>query len=45
MAAARRARAPAAYRVAIELYAGDLLPEGRYEEWAESRRAVLEPYT
>ena len=26
---------PAAYRAAIELYAGELLPEDRYEEWAE----------
>jgi predicted ATPase/DNA-binding SARP family transcriptional activator/DNA-binding CsgD family transcriptional regulator len=40
-AAARRERWPAAYRVAIELYAGDLLPEDRYEEWAESRRQEL----
>jgi predicted ATPase/DNA-binding SARP family transcriptional activator/DNA-binding CsgD family transcriptional regulator len=37
-ATARRARDPAAYRAAIELYTGDLLPEDRYEEWAESRR-------
>jgi DNA-binding SARP family transcriptional activator len=29
-AAARRSRDPAAYRAAIDLYAGELLPEGRY---------------
>jgi DNA-binding SARP family transcriptional activator len=32
---------PAAYRAAIELYSGELLPEDRYEEWAESRRQEL----
>jgi DNA-binding SARP family transcriptional activator len=40
-ATARRARDPAAYRVAIELYAGHLLPEDRYEEWAEDKREAL----
>jgi predicted ATPase/DNA-binding SARP family transcriptional activator/DNA-binding CsgD family transcriptional regulator len=40
-ATARRARDPAAYRAAIELYAGELLPTERYEEWAESRRQQL----
>jgi predicted ATPase/DNA-binding SARP family transcriptional activator/DNA-binding CsgD family transcriptional regulator len=40
-ATARRSRDPAAYRAAIELYAGDLLPEDRYEVWAEERRAEL----
>ena len=40
-ATARRAREPAAYRAAIELYAGELLPEDRYEEWAKQRRAEL----
>jgi DNA-binding SARP family transcriptional activator len=40
-AAARRSRDPAAYRVAIELYAGELLPEDRYEEWAEVKREQL----
>ena len=40
-ALARRSRDPAAYRVAIDLYAGELLPEDRYEEWAEGRRAQL----
>jgi predicted ATPase/DNA-binding SARP family transcriptional activator len=39
--AARRSRDPAAYRAAIELFAGDLLPEDRYEEWAEKRRGEL----
>ena len=38
---ARRSRDPAAYRAAIELYAGELLPDDRYEEWAESRRQEL----
>jgi DNA-binding SARP family transcriptional activator len=38
---ARRAREPAAYRAAIDLYAGELLPEDRYEEWTESRRQEL----
>jgi len=39
--AARRAHDPAAYRAAIELYAGDLLPRDRYESWTEERRAEL----
>jgi len=38
---ARRARKPAAYEAAVGLYAGDLLPEDRYEEWAEERREEL----
>jgi DNA-binding SARP family transcriptional activator len=38
---ARRSRDPAAYRAAIELYAGELLPDDRYEEWAENRRGQL----
>jgi predicted ATPase/DNA-binding SARP family transcriptional activator/DNA-binding CsgD family transcriptional regulator len=38
---ARRSRDAAAYRAAIELYAGELLPDDRYEEWAESRRQEL----
>jgi predicted ATPase/DNA-binding SARP family transcriptional activator/DNA-binding CsgD family transcriptional regulator len=41
VATARRARDPGAYRVAIELYSGELLPSDRYEEWAESRRQEL----
>jgi DNA-binding SARP family transcriptional activator len=40
-ATARREREPAAYRAAIELYAGELLPADRYEEWAEDRRQEL----
>jgi DNA-binding SARP family transcriptional activator len=40
-ATARRARDPAAYRVPIELYAGELLPGDRYEEWTEARRQEL----
>jgi predicted ATPase/DNA-binding SARP family transcriptional activator/DNA-binding CsgD family transcriptional regulator len=40
-AAARRSRDPAAYRGAIELYAGELLPGDRYEEWTEGRREQL----
>ena len=40
-ATARHSRDPAAYRAAIELYAGDLLPEDRYEEWTEARRENL----
>jgi predicted ATPase/DNA-binding SARP family transcriptional activator/DNA-binding CsgD family transcriptional regulator len=39
--AARRAREPAAYRAALDLYSGELLPEDRYEEWAEDRRVEL----
>src|SRR5215210_4622749 len=38
---ARRSRDPAAYRAAVELYAGELLPDDRYEEWAENRRGQL----
>ncbi len=38
---ARRSKDPATYRAAIELYAGDLLPEERYEAWAEDRREEL----
>jgi predicted ATPase/DNA-binding SARP family transcriptional activator len=37
----RRARDRAVYRAAIDLYAGDLLPEDRYEEWGEARREEL----
>jgi predicted ATPase/DNA-binding SARP family transcriptional activator/DNA-binding CsgD family transcriptional regulator len=40
-AMARRSRDLAAYRVAIDLYAGELLPEDRYEEWAEEKREIL----
>ena len=38
---ARRALEPAALRAAIDLYAGELLPEDRYEPWVEERRAQL----
>jgi tetratricopeptide (TPR) repeat protein len=38
---ARRSRDPATYQAAIELYTGDLLPEDRYEEWAEVWRENL----
>jgi predicted ATPase len=43
-AAAARARAgpdPAAYERALGLYGGALLPEDRYEPWADARRAAL----
>jgi predicted ATPase/DNA-binding SARP family transcriptional activator/DNA-binding CsgD family transcriptional regulator len=40
-ATARRSRDPAAYRAAIELYAGELLSADRYEEWAEEHRRRL----
>src|ERR671910_1363142 len=35
---ARHALGPAAYRAAIDLYSGELLPQDRYEAWAEERR-------
>ncbi len=41
VANARRMNTPAAYETALSLYAGELLPQDRYEEWAESRRAEL----
>jgi predicted ATPase/DNA-binding SARP family transcriptional activator len=41
VAAARRSRDPAAFRAAIDLYSGELLPEDRYEQWAEARREEL----
>jgi predicted ATPase/DNA-binding SARP family transcriptional activator/DNA-binding CsgD family transcriptional regulator len=40
-AIAQRTKEPAAYLAAIELYSGELLPEDRYEEWAEGRRREL----
>src|SRR5215218_8435915 len=40
-AIARRFQDPAACRAAIELYAGDLLPDDRYEEWTQGRREEL----
>ncbi|MBA2535800.1 MAG: tetratricopeptide repeat protein [Rubrobacter sp.] len=39
--AARRSRDPASYRMAIDLYAGELLPGDRFEDWAEDLRADL----
>lgn len=38
---ARRRQDPAAHRTALDLYAGDLLPEDRYEDWATARREQL----
>ena len=38
---ARRLGAPAAYRAALSLYGGELLPENRYDDWAEGRRDEL----
>lgn len=38
---ARTARDPAAYRAAINHYAGELLPQDRYEPWTEERREGL----
>jgi DNA-binding SARP family transcriptional activator len=40
-AAARRSRDPAAFRVAIEFYSGELLPQDCYEGWTEARREEL----
>jgi predicted ATPase/DNA-binding SARP family transcriptional activator len=40
-ATARHALQPAAYRTAIELYTGELLPQDRYELWVEERREEL----
>src|ERR1700760_3874258 len=38
---ARHAGTPGAYRAALSLYSGELLPENRYDDWAESRREEL----
>jgi predicted ATPase len=40
-AAAQRAGTPSAYRAALSLYGGELLPENRYDDWAEDRREAL----
>jgi predicted ATPase/DNA-binding SARP family transcriptional activator/DNA-binding CsgD family transcriptional regulator len=40
-ATARRAKEPATYRAALDLYEGDLLPEDRYEQWTEGKRDEL----
>jgi predicted ATPase/DNA-binding SARP family transcriptional activator len=36
-----QALSPATARAALDLYSGDLLPDDRYEAWAEPRRAAL----
>ena len=38
---AREGGDPAVYRAALDLYAGDLLPEDQYEEWSAGRRESL----
>ena len=38
---ARRSGTPAAYRAALALYGGELLPENRYQDWVEGRRDEL----
>jgi DNA-binding SARP family transcriptional activator len=38
---ARHTLEPAAFRAAIDLYSGELLPEDRYEPWVEEKRAEL----
>ena len=38
---ARHVGEPQAFGAAIDLYAGELLPEDRYEAWTEERRAQL----
>ena len=38
---ARRTGTPAAYRAALALYGGELLPENRYDDWVEGRRDEL----
>ncbi len=40
-AVARRERTASACRAALALYTGDLLPENRYDDWAEERRREL----
>src|SRR5918993_1212910 len=40
-ATARYTLEPQAFRAAIDLYAGELLPEDRYEPWVQERRAQL----
>ena len=41
-ATARRAGTAAAYRAALAAYGGELLPENRYDDFAEARRDELE---
>ncbi len=38
---ARRTGTPAAYRAALAIYGGELLPENRYDDWAADRRDSL----
>ena len=38
---ARRSGEPSAYRAALALYTGDLLPDDRYDDWADARRTAL----
>ena len=38
---ARRVETAAAYRAALALYGGELLPENRYDDWADDRRDEL----
>jgi predicted ATPase len=38
---ARRVKTTTAYRAAISLYSGELLPENRYDDWADGRRDEL----
>jgi predicted ATPase/DNA-binding SARP family transcriptional activator len=40
-AAAREQRTPEAYRAALALHTGELLPEDRYEDWSAARREAL----
>ena len=40
-AEARRTTDTSAYRDALDLYGGELLPEDRYEPWVDARRAAL----
>src|SRR3954447_12462517 len=40
-AEARRTETAGAYRAALSLYAGELLPENRYDDWAAERREEL----
>ncbi|HWW90217.1 MAG TPA: hypothetical protein VNY35_05490 [Solirubrobacteraceae bacterium] len=39
---ARRAGSSPAYRAAMSLYGGELLPENRYDDWAGARREEVE---
>jgi predicted ATPase len=39
---ARRTGSPGAYRAAVSLYGGELLPENRYDDWARLRREEIE---